>query len=1410
MKSNISKSVKYLIGLCVAGLCACGIYVSLAYANVCFLPSGLCDFSESQHQDDFVYTTPGGDCTGDIEHDKSMCCLLSPLPHFKCEQCDNGRFKCEEECINNDYQLINNRGTRQSECVCKGDACGSIPTSTNNKDLRDQHCSVSLNSCGLCPENKCVCNGEKCSARNTGGKKYECSTSKTNVCGNCPTDRNATCECVNCCDVFGNDWYSDSDRKCKYVNHTKDNTACYKPYPCPCTEEFPGTQAGDNCLGDQYADFVGTAENGEACYKCRTKTCAHYSDQNVTYHDTYSDRNERCQGYQVATFNGKTCYIHTNLSCETLFSGYSGASIFLSDGNLRESYSDCYSFTEKNDCNDYTGTCYLGSKKTCTDRGLLPVQPNGQICDAISACDMTCFDLSTCRTPGLGCIENGGQFEANRNQLPCEEICQYTTTYPKDEGKTCYLCEAGCDPCKKINSAYRSSPTDPCEGGTCCQNGGWWPVPKANAKHTTYYPNGKEGCYKCTACNQIDSNLSVGAPAGCITPAQHVTMWQNVSLNNCYKCRTCYNYGIDLGAYTNNAIQNTYPAYQENQCASDKIQIEVPETNKCYRCPSCNQYNSSWISGSTCSDTTKVAKPVIDYPQCKKCVKCPDSTWSTTRPTGCGDVATQKDDDTGYTCYKCRDVTCANYSELPNPDSCTAECYGPKEQNHDGLICYTCDQPRSCEEVLGSKPEYNNYTIHDQDQNSLECQKVQSCGKDCWACQTCERKNPDWHTGSKPSLCTSGADEKVADTKNCYQCTESSHYNCPISIQNLIVVGYSNNQTLLAEVTMEYDVPEKTCKEGLSEDQLEIIEDYEFDPDSPPIKMTFSFTTEDGQVCPYRYCRLPAVPCEHWGLYDGEYIKAHDPCADEGKQTYKHPTKRYYEDYNINSSTPCYGCVSCSEINSSYHDAIYLGVEEQTVGTETRQIMKYNYTCTDNGGNTYQGTPVNVGHEYSGAVCYRCQPTCSDKGYLEVDGQCPDNKPSGEITWIDNEVGECLTCTDCPKSLSRFGSFMDNELYQEQCIGGFGSSLLNSYNQSTDKETFIKQYNQTHPTDQINEDNIDLFLDCAEAAGNHDQECCLTCRDIDGTKRCKKQASKTIGCTENCSKYGYLDVCPPGMDPLTRWVEKLNRDCIYACKDGNTSSSGGGGGGGGGSGSDDDGYYHVSDSASDVMACASCCTKEVSSGGEKLVVKSGAPGSCQPICNEARCCYKTPGNEHDDETSHLLCSFESMVSSGTCDPSKQADYFQCPNGFTCQWEFGKPSWQGRCIAYGGSADDMYPNQDYTSVTCSPGCSGSTPFCCVTSVHNASTNTDHLIGKCVEDYNHCSFSGTGSTGTGYGTSMQDGSYMGNGNFNVYKLCECLYLYTTGTMTTNSDCTGYLNDFQQDYDRWASQCNSILSH
>lgn len=1295
MKSNISKSVKYLIGLCVAGLCACGIYVSLAYANVCFLPSGLCDFSETQHQYDLIYTTPGGDCTGDLEHDKSKCCLLSPLPHFKCEQCDNGRFKCDEECINGDYQLINNLGTRLSECVCKGDACGSIPTSTNNKDLRDQHCSVSLNSCGLCPENKCVCNGEKCSARNTGGKKYECSTRKTNVCGNCPTDRNATCECVNCCDVFGDDWYSESDSKCKYVNHTKDGTACYKPYPCPCTEDFPGSQAGDVCPdpANQRADFAGTAENGEACYKCRSKSCSDYSDSHTTYHDTYSDRNERCQDYEIAHLNDKTCYIHTNISCETLFSGYSGVSLFLNSGNLREGYSDCYSFTEKNDCNDYTGTCYLGKKKTCTDRGLLSVQPNGQICDAISACDMTCFDPRTCRTPGPGCIENGGQFEANRNQLPCEEICQYTTTFPADEGKTCYLCEAGCDPCKKINSAYRSSPTDPCEGGTCCQNGGWWPVPKANAKHTTYYPNGKEGCYMCTACNQIDSNLSIGAPAGCKTPAQHVTMWQNVSLNNCYKCRTCYNYGIDLGAYTNKAIQNTYPAYQENQCASDKIQIEVPETNKCYRCPSCNEFNNQWISGSTCSDPTEIAKPVTNYPQCKKCVKCPDSTWSTTRPTGCGDVAKQTDDDTGYTCYKCRDVTCANYSELPNGDTCTAECYGPNPHDHDGLTCYTCDKLRTCEEVLSQKPEYRKYSFPGQDEAGLECQKVQSCGRDCWACQTCEQKNPNWHTGSKPGVCSSGEDEKVADTKNCYKCKETT-LTCPNTINMPVILGDNGSQTTFINKDWIYDPNNTDCADEI-EDELakELVE---------TLHQTVTVTAKDGSSidCKYRQC-ITHDECQYLG-----YISADDieDCPYGNAYQVTHLTGI---DINL-SPYNCYQCIDCAEINPQYKNAIR--GDKETVRTcpckkavngvceeydessdecITREVRQISYPCPSEANVQYQGTPV-YDERYPGVACYTCpgpKPTCADKGYRDVSEQCPSDLPNRSEKWIDAEVGNCLLCGECPESYPRNGSYMDEELYQEQCVGGFGSSLLNSYNQSVDKETFIISHN-----DQITGDNIDLFKDCAEAVNNRTMQCCVTCLDAHGITRCKTSVPKAGTCEPACASHirGYKEVsegCPDGEKPYMTWVPELNRECIYNCvpecgDDCDDDDDDGGSSGGGGSGR----YYHQ-DSLSDVIACASCCTKEVSAYGETLVVKHGAPGECQEICNEANCCYQTPGNEYDPETSPRICSFEAINVSGTCNPMDSNMYFKCPSGYACVPDSGSSSsFAGHCLSYDVSAD----------------------------------------------------------------------------------------------------------------------------
>lgn len=1285
MKSNISKSVKYLIGLCVAGLCACGIYVSLAYANVCFLPSGLCDFNESQHQYDFVYTTPGGDCTGDLEHDKSKCCLLSPLPHFKCEQCDNGRFKCDEECINNDYQLINNRGTRQSECVCKGDACGSIPTSTNNKDLRDQHCSVSLNSCGLCPENKCVCNGEKCSARNTGGKKYECSTSKTNVCGNCPTDRNATCECVNCCDVFGNDWYSESDSKCKYVKHTKDGTACYKPYNCPCTEEFPGSQAGDVCPdpANQRADFVGTA-NGEACYKCRSKSCSDYSDSHTTYHDTYSDRNERCQDYEIAHLNDKTCYIYTNISCDILYSGYSGVSLFLNSGNLREGYSDCYSFTEKNDCKDYTGTCYLGKKKGCADRGLLSTQPNGKICDAISACDITCFDPGTCRTPGPGCIENGGTF--TKSDLDCDDLCIIEETYPADEGQTCYRCDRECDPCKKINSAYRKSASDPCENDKCCNPGYWSEVDAADAE-------GRTGCYKCKSCEEYNSALHSEPVANCIT--------QNIkNSNNCYVCPTCFMYGVLKRVYPNAINQTKYPAYQENQCSSDKVQIEVSETNTCYQCPTCNEFNNQWQAGSTCSDSTKTAKPVIGHSQCKKCVKCPDSTWSTTRPTGCGDVATQKDDDTGYTCYKCRDVTCANYNELPNPDSCTAECYGPNPHDHDGLTCYTCDKLRTCEEVLSKKPEYRKYSFPGQNEAGLECKEVPSCGRDCWACQTCEQKNPNWHTGSKPGVCSSGVDEKVADTKNCYKCTDSSTLTCQNTLSLPIIIGDNGSQTTFIYKDWIYDPNNTDCADEI-EDELakELVE---------TLHQTVTVTAEDGSSidCKYRQC-ITHEECQYLG-----YISADDieDCPYGNAYQVTHLTGI---DINL-SPYNCYQCIDCAEINPQYKNAIR--GDKETVRTcpckkavngvceeydessdecITREVQQISYPCPSEANVQYQGTPV-YDERYPGVACYTCpgpKPTCADKGYRDVSEQCPSDLPNRSEKWIDEEVGTCLLCEECPESYPRNGSYMDEALYREQCVGDgtWGETTLNAYNQSLDKETFIKQHNKTNPANQINENNIDLFLDCAEAVNNHTMQCCQTCMDAHGITRCKTSIPNTGTCEAACASYrsDYKEVsegCPEGEKPYKVWVPELNRECIYncvpKCEDDCDDDDGGSSSGGGGSGR----YYHQ-DSLSDVIACASCCTKEVSAYGETLVVKIGAPGKCQEICNEARCCYQTPGNEHDDETAHHMCSFEAINVSGTCNPMDSDMYFKCPSGYACVPDSGSiSSFEGHCLAYDVSED----------------------------------------------------------------------------------------------------------------------------
>lgn len=1246
MNINTSKSVKYLIGLCVAGLFACGVYVSLAYANVCFLPSGICDFGESEVHE-FVFTEPQGECTGDIEQDKSKCCLLSPLPYFKCEQCDNGRFKCEEQCISNDFQLITKHGTRRSECVCKGDACGSIPTANNNKDLRDKHCSVSLNSCGLCPEGKCVCNGEKCSDKNNGNKIYACTTDKTNNCGNCPTDRGASCECVNCCDVFGTDWYSDTDRKCKLINHTKNNSTCYKPYDCTCPEDFPGSQKGDDCPTGQMADFISNAENGDACYECRSKSCADYSDNNVTYHESYSDRNETCQDYETVRLNDRTCYVYTNRSCEVVYAGYSGASLFLNNANLREGYSDCYSFTEKQDCKNYVGSCFLGRKKSCTERGLLSSQPSGKVCDAISACDMTCFDPNTCRVPGPGCIENGGKF--NKSELDCDEACIIETSFPQDEGKPCFMCEAGCDPCKKINSAYRSSANDPCENGQCCQ-GKWSEVTDDSAI-------GSRKCYKCKSCEEINSNYHTGQVTDCKT--------QNIKVSNtngCYVCPNCFQYGVAKRVYSISASQTKYPAYQENKCGADKIQIEVPDTNKCYQCPSCSEFNSQWQSESSCTDG-KVAKPVIGHPQCKKCVKCPDNTWTTNKPSS-GEYLTWTDEDTGFTCYK--SGTCADYSQEESASACDSnKCYKANEHDHNGLKCYTCDKPRTCAEIHNGNPAYAHDVIYDEDKTgigNLTCTKITDCGKNCWACH------------------------------------EPQPLQCPMKLKLPINTGTNGNQTTLEYVYWTYDPNITDCPD-------ESPDGFHINVKTMHTTITITAESGDSVVCPYRYCEPDG--CSDLGYLESDEIYK---CTREGIGYYRVPGVGFKD------GDGCYACKDCVDLGylntipkgketekncacTGYNESTHECTGYDETNCETRIVEKFDYPCPSKEVAQYQGVPV-TDDRYPGLQCYTCpppKPTCADKGYREVGEQCPPDKPSRQEKWIDEIEKECLICSDCPTSLPRKESFNNNR--DDVCEDW--EDLLPSYALASDKQSWL---NANISPEEAWPD----FLECVEVDSIQDDQCCKTCLDINGHERCSETAPKAGTCGKACAEYNsiYKEVdegCPDGEKPYKVWIQEINRQCIYNCvpEDPEPSSSGGGGGGGGG------GYYQQ-DSWSDLMDCSRCCTKEISSTGEKLVVKIGAPGQCKEICNEARCCYQTPGNEHNQEDPTLICPFESLANSGTCNPMDSGLYFKCPNGYTCVPDPGAASsFEGHCLQYNPNAESanstqQMPQLEIPDFTYSPG------------------------------------------------------------------------------------------------------------
>lgn len=464
MKNVFFQRKKNILYSCILGMIICMLCAANVLAKICFLPSGVCEAGEGTETD-------------------TSCTLVSPLPHYVCEKCENGRYNCF--ACEADYKLVN------GECVCDGDDCGSM--SSNGEDLRDTECSVKLNSCGLCPTGQCVCKGTKCAS------DYKCSK-RENFCGNCE----GKCICMNCCYELGDGWLETKPDGCSLEKRTLDGSkTCYKKIPCETCKDR-GWQDHNHCDADKTAQAMSVV-NGTQCYLCVddeekcTESCAELWESE----DYYENKQDGADCTPVTSQKcDKTCYFcPSKPNCKFKVV----APLIIEDGTQTESY-DVEWTNNKPDCKGdgelYTKEIdgctyyYCRTWQECEDRGYVSHQDectdSGK--QAVKVAGISGFDI------GEVCYECKTCSEVNSN---------YKDVVPGKEGLEGMPCP------NKDNPQYKGMPVSAGNGNdgmkcyvcndTRCSSKGYieinetCPADKQNPQDIWVEEYGKN-CRKCNGC----------------------------------------------------------------------------------------------------------------------------------------------------------------------------------------------------------------------------------------------------------------------------------------------------------------------------------------------------------------------------------------------------------------------------------------------------------------------------------------------------------------------------------------------------------------------------------------------------------------------------------------------------------------------------------------------------------------------------------------------------------------------------------------------------------------------------------------------------------------------------------------------------------------------------------------------